>query len=631
MRTLLLIGIGPVQEFIEHARRMRDLWMGSHILSEMARASADCLAKDDWHLIFPAFEAGSEDLKPCPSMWGENGSRPTSVANKILAVCPNVDDAGVRRSAQKARQAAVHRWQEFAHQAKVNAAPLLATHFSPGHAPQEVVEDLLEFIVAWSCYEPEDAGGYGRAMAAVERQLASRKVLRDFEQWRGHNGKKSSLDGFRESILIDQAAARPKKEVRKYRLGEAEQLDGVGVVKRMGGAPEQFVPIARVALAPWIQRLIQREQAQTGKSQDVVVQSWTKLVEACERFDVPRCDLGAAAWMPRRFPFDGEIFYEGQWPNLSFGQRCAASEEEQSTFGRDHVATLLKHLSHRGSTPCAYVACLVADGDWMGRSIRTLPTDESHSQFSAALSEYSRHVREIVEAPNHLGVLVYAGGDEVLAFVPVETAHVCAASLNTNFTDKMRKCFPEGEAPTLSVGIGIGHVLTPMGELLTLGRRALEQAKGDASVPEKDRRNALAMILDKRSGGTLTWRSQWPRGPVERLEKLVARFALGQIPRKLPYELRNILARYPDFEQTSLKWGSWIGRELERLLARKRPSSPTAPRLTPTDLDFSPAGERYGEVRDQAEEWIRGAMIAQAIGDARRATTAINESDKERP
>jgi len=28
--TLLLVAIGPVQQFIGQARRMRDLWFGSH-------------------------------------------------------------------------------------------------------------------------------------------------------------------------------------------------------------------------------------------------------------------------------------------------------------------------------------------------------------------------------------------------------------------------------------------------------------------------------------------------------------------------------------------------------------------------------------------------------------------------
>ena len=40
MTHLLRIHIGPVQEFIATARRSRDLWFGSWLLSELSKASA---------------------------------------------------------------------------------------------------------------------------------------------------------------------------------------------------------------------------------------------------------------------------------------------------------------------------------------------------------------------------------------------------------------------------------------------------------------------------------------------------------------------------------------------------------------------------------------------------------------
>ena len=74
--------------------------------------------------------------------------------------------------------------------------------------------------------------------------------------------------------------------------------------------------------------------------------------------------------------------------------------------------------------------------------------------------------------------------------------------------------------PTLSVGIGIGHVMESMGDLLDLGRRAEKVAKGGHLKHEGKDRNALAIILDKRSGGTRTWRAQWSEmpPPVQRLD-----------------------------------------------------------------------------------------------------------------
>ena len=40
MTRLLEIAVGPVQDFIAAARRCRDLWYGSHLLSELSKAAA---------------------------------------------------------------------------------------------------------------------------------------------------------------------------------------------------------------------------------------------------------------------------------------------------------------------------------------------------------------------------------------------------------------------------------------------------------------------------------------------------------------------------------------------------------------------------------------------------------------
>ena len=40
MSDLLAISIGPVQDFISAARKTRDLWFGSHLLSEISKAAA---------------------------------------------------------------------------------------------------------------------------------------------------------------------------------------------------------------------------------------------------------------------------------------------------------------------------------------------------------------------------------------------------------------------------------------------------------------------------------------------------------------------------------------------------------------------------------------------------------------
>ena len=52
MRHLFICTIGPVQDFIKTARRSRDLWYGSWMLSELSKAAAKEVGKEN--LIFPA-------------------------------------------------------------------------------------------------------------------------------------------------------------------------------------------------------------------------------------------------------------------------------------------------------------------------------------------------------------------------------------------------------------------------------------------------------------------------------------------------------------------------------------------------------------------------------------------------
>ena len=62
---LLQIALGPVQDLIERARRTRDLWFGSMLLSEISKAAArairEAIQDRGGKLIFPHDEA---DLTP---------------------------------------------------------------------------------------------------------------------------------------------------------------------------------------------------------------------------------------------------------------------------------------------------------------------------------------------------------------------------------------------------------------------------------------------------------------------------------------------------------------------------------------------------------------------------------------
>ena len=134
---LLAMAIGPVQDFIAAARRTRDLWFGSHVLSEISKAAAKTVADQVGleALIFPAPQAADE-LAP------HNTEAKLAVANVILVRLPS--GTVPTDVAKAAKRAAETRWREFADKAKTRA----------GHIREAVwhdqVDDVVEFYSAWA-------------------------------------------------------------------------------------------------------------------------------------------------------------------------------------------------------------------------------------------------------------------------------------------------------------------------------------------------------------------------------------------------------------------------------------------------------------------------------------------------
>src|SRR6185437_2153893 len=159
--------------------RTRDLWFGSHALSELSRAAARTLAENRATLIFPALDRGDSELNPCDEPTRrDTGKPPLSVANKILAeLAAGIDPAD---QARKARCAVMARWRGIARTVREERG--LSTLLAPDIEPvwHEQIDEAIEFYATWCPL----TGGYKQAHDSVERALAGRKNLRDFPAWR---------------------------------------------------------------------------------------------------------------------------------------------------------------------------------------------------------------------------------------------------------------------------------------------------------------------------------------------------------------------------------------------------------------------------------------------------------------
>ncbi|EKQ67329.1 CRISPR-associated protein Cas10/Cmr2, subtype III-B [Leptolyngbyaceae cyanobacterium JSC-12] len=305
---------------------------------------------------------------------------------------------------------------------------------------------------------------------------------------------------------------------------------------------------------------------------------------------------------------------DDEWPkNIGRDQRQQA---------RSQLKAFLKQAQERNiPKPRKYFAILMMDGDNMGQWVsgdkmphyqqvlhpdtrEALKDKENwktilesprlmapavHGFISRALGDFSlKLVRHIVEY-RYPGKLVYAGGDDVLALLPVDCALKVARELRAAFSGEVytgeigtgeagtkfevkfgdsqtrsgylylkpsgatqaRLFATMGHTATASTGIAIAHYMNPLDLALNAVREAEKAAK------KQEGRNAFRITFLKRSGEEMQAGAKWFYGKQENkeesnkeqpelikdtvalLQRFQDHFAQEQISSKFPYILRE--------------------------------------------------------------------------------------------
>ncbi|GHO49659.1 type III-B CRISPR-associated protein Cas10/Cmr2 [Ktedonospora formicarum] len=671
MAYLFEASIGPVQDFIASARRTRDLYTGSWLLSELSKAAALAIVRAPGNsletLIFPA-PAREDDLIAGSTL---------SVANKIVARI----QGSPREMGSIVKLAIGNRLKEIASKALTfpGEASLL---YELAHRQ---VDELVEY--SWVAIPFEDESEYPVVRKDLEALLAARKNTRNFtavsfDDKKHGSQPKSSLTGQLESVIPwemypqskDAREGRLQKTLKLYTIygaGPAERLSGVDLLKRRGGPADasHYPSNSHISAIPYLLRLekltvleraeaekewttylnLVRDAAKSGnKDQNTDIQETSEVLETVYGYYRGRGQPIAEPPILREH--DGSLLFE---------ERLLYSIDK-SQFAQ--IQTALTRFFHKvnsvlGSnvSPSPYYAILVADGDGMGEVIdhqAHLGIDK-HRQLSRALALFSGGVRETVR--KHRGALIYAGGDDVMALLPLHSMLACVQELAENYQTAMRLFKNEqGKQSTLSAGVAIVHHLALWQEALDVARDAESRAK---RVPGK---NAIAITLQRRSGES--YQIAGPREILldrsdsetlqelpEVLEQLIAYQLADDLPRGIAYELRALRERLslrvhheemsdknmasqqkdelkPDLEQV-------LRTDSERILKRKlvmrhgkvRAQELLIPLLEVAGLRDSKLNKvsdaEHSETRPdfykRSEQFINALIISQALADAR--------------
>ena len=196
-----------------------------------------------------------------------------------------------------------------------------------------------------------------------------------------------------------------------------------------------------------------------------------------------------------------------------------------------------------------------------------------HLQFSETLSNFALLcARPIVEAFD--GRLIYAGGDDVLALLPGDTALACAGALRRAFrgedpgcagikpataavcngfltsdnlheqtgkdpgNEKLIPFMVPGPRADVSVGIAIAHYKAPLQDVVRAAQGAEKRAKKVLG------RSAAAVSILKRSGEIIEWGAKWDSGGIELYGGTLKAMQEEKLSGKFPHRVVELLDPY---------------------------------------------------------------------------------------
>ena len=531
--AFLMFQIGPVQSFIATARSTKDLLSGSYLIAWLISSAMKSVCDNvcPGCVIFPNVRGQGiydlqnrsvlEAIKTADGSCWDKVADPVhlinpTLPNRFLALVPANSAAEIARAAEKE---ILDTWKEISESCFSEMCRLMPEisdfrqrwdgqtrdYFQitwqtlpfPETLPEKKLpENLAHFKTV---VESEFHGifdlplfGWSIFFHDVSAQLAARRNTRDFKQFitdpQQELTPKDALTGREEIIGTVEGWRRMLQthngEMFPFRRNE-QPYGSLTIIKRLW-------------LSCWLTRKAQLKDVDFSfpSTQDIA----------------KRSDNGYIAVLA----LDGDGM--GQWIN------------------GDKTPEFLKQLAPESRK--------IFSGLWKKRgwaeNDRLPVTPEYHLQFSAALANFANHeVREIVEKIYH-GVLIYAGGDDVLALLPASQAVDCAAALRQKFRELINSegLWLPGPLATLSCGIAVGHCKYPLQALIKEAHWAEHRAKSQYM------RNSLAVSIFKRSGEIMEWGASFDSAGLTLLKNFQQSMRLKLVSNRFANALAQLLAPY---------------------------------------------------------------------------------------
>ncbi|MBC7350999.1 MAG: type III-B CRISPR-associated protein Cas10/Cmr2 [Thermogutta sp.] len=515
-RAFIVFSVGPVQSFISAARTLRDLWTGSFLLAWLTRKAMEPIYSKHGAAAFIEPDMSRDPMSPqnlrkevrSPCLPNRFLAEvPANEAESLAQACRDAFDNAWQTIADNVRQAlqteiakvkgdGAAEWENSVNRlwnAQVDSFfDVRVTVVPRGAIPGDAVRSLLGERGAlggpWDGASEEDKLWTDQAELAA-RVHATHKVIRKVTRYsptpdaQGMYPGKCSLLGTYENLgpaELTKAAAfwqalggKNGLSIGGVRIRSGERLCAVSFVKRFAW-PAYFVN--ELAVDPRKMRL-----------EDLAT-------------------VAAAEWLSHEPELSPQTVRDrhGVWSGEWLHWERPEQDEEEGFCPPEVWEQIKKKRDDQGKAP-AYYAVLMMDGDRMGKHLRAKPGREHPQSISKALMTFALNYAPKIVEDNH-GVLVYCGGDDVLALLPTTKVIACARQLNEAF----RKVWSQvvlggqpGETATVSAGIVVVHYKEDLRFALETARQAEKHAKNNG-------RDLITITVCRRSGEHTMALCPWP-------------------------------------------------------------------------------------------------------------------------
>lgn len=500
---ILHFSLSPVQTFVAQARRTRDFWSGSFILSYLAGQAMLAVYEAHGRLILPAVTDGNKEItnplfsairKRAEGVDLHDGPSVATLPNRFQAEItdefdPEVCVNAVQKSWESLAEAVWRRFVEPVAYLGKDTAEIWKRQIKKFWEINWVVGNdgsLLDRRKNWRTYVPPSEPGDKCTLMGDLQELSGyirtheRKQQREF--WRAM-----------------------RREVQTFDLDEDERLCAVALVKRLfpritqeaigWQLPPHYPSTPYLSSVHWVEQMI-KTKPERAQQYAVSARRLRGIAgkERPDRFECLRQVLARHSAAEQFASLEGHSYFTAALENPRQFRQWVDGVENDALVRQE----LVQELRQLGNPPSPFYALLLMDGDHIGALLQTGHGNE----ISRALLAFSRDVQRVVDKYN--GITVYSGGDDVFALFPLEDALPAAQKLRRSYTNCFAGTGKGTGQGTISAAVVYAHYAAPLASVIGQAHHLLDDvAKSECG------RDSLAVMIWNNTGPSLTWAAPW--------------------------------------------------------------------------------------------------------------------------